>query len=106
MFCTPSTHEKRTVPYPCSSAGHRALVATRPRDALIFGDGDHFIRRAKSTTGWFNSMVMHIRGETQERIEAATTAGLRPPRPFPRVTPHHQICATPQRRWRSAPAPT
>lgn len=64
------------------------LVATRPRDALLFGDGDHFIRRAKSTTGWFNSAVMQVRGETQERIEAATAAGLRPPHPFPRVAPH------------------
>ncbi|WP_231916550.1 tyrosine-type recombinase/integrase [Microbacterium sp. LKL04] len=64
------------------------LVATRPRDALLFGDGDHFVRRAKSTIGWFNSAVMQVRDETQERIEAATAAGFRPPPPFPRVTPH------------------
>jgi len=37
----------------------------RWRDALLFGEGDHFIRRAKSTTGWFNSTVMQVRGETQ-----------------------------------------
>ncbi|MGU3358100.1 tyrosine-type recombinase/integrase [Microbacterium sp. M4A5_1d] len=49
---TPKTHKERTVPYPVFLApviDH--LVATRPRDALRFGDGDHFIRRAKSTTG-------------------------------------------------------
>lgn len=86
---TPKTHEKRTVPYPVFLAPViEHPVATRPRDALLFGDGDHFIRRAKSTTGWFNSAVMQVRGETQERIQAATAAGLRPPHPFPRVTPH------------------
>lgn len=57
---------------------------------MLFGDGDHFIRRAKSTTGWFNSAVMQVRGETEERIEAAIAAGLRPPHPFPRLTPHDQ----------------
>lgn len=86
---TPKTHEKRTVPYPVFLASViEHLVATRRRDALLFGDGDHFIRRAKSTTGWFNSAVMQVRSETQERIEAATAAGVRPPPPFPRVTPH------------------
>jgi len=31
---------------------------------------------------------MQIVRETQERIEAATSVGERPPEPFPRVTPH------------------
>lgn len=86
---TPKTQEKRQVRYPAFLAptiDH--LVATRPRDALLFGDGDHLIRRAKSTTGWFNSAVMQIVRQTQERIEAATSVGERPPEPFPRVTPH------------------
>ncbi|MFL0564246.1 tyrosine-type recombinase/integrase [Microbacterium sp. 179-I 1D1 NHS] len=86
---TPKTHEKRQVRYPAFLAPTiEHLVATRPRDALLFGDGNHFIRRAKSTTGWFNSAVMQIVRETQEGIEAATSVGERPPEPFPRVTPH------------------
>lgn len=86
---TPKTHEKRQVRYPAFLAPTiEHLVATRPRDVLLFGDGDHFIRRAKSTTGWFNSAVMQMVRETQERIEAATSVGERPPEPFPRVTPH------------------
>ncbi len=86
---TPKTHEKRQVRYPAFLAPTiEHLVATRPRDALLFGDGDYFIRRAKSTTGWFNSAVMQLVRETRERIEAATSVGERPPEPFPRVTPH------------------
>ncbi|WP_060915776.1 tyrosine-type recombinase/integrase [Microbacterium oleivorans] len=86
---TPKTHEKRQVRYPAFLAPTiEHLVATRPRDALLFGDGDHFIRRAKSTTGWFNSAVMQIVRETQERIDAATGMEERPPESFPRVTPH------------------
>lgn len=73
---TPKTHEKRQVRYPAFLAPTiEHLVATRPRDALLFGDGDHFIRRPKSTTGWFNSAVMQIVRETQERIEAAASVG-------------------------------
>jgi len=86
---TPKTHEKRQMRYPAFLAPTiEHLVATRPRDALLFGDGDHFIRRAKSTTGWFSSAVMQLVRETQERIESATSVGERPPELFPRVTPH------------------
>ena len=86
---TPKTHEKRQVPYPAFFAETMSeLVVGKGRDQLVFGDGRIHVRRPKSTTGWFNSAVVRAQVNSVVAIERALEAGMEPPPPFPRVTPH------------------
>lgn len=86
---TPKTHEKRQVPYPAFFAeAMKRMVDGKTRDQLVFGDGQIHMRRPKSTTGWFNSAVARAQASTTASIADALEAGVEPPRPFPRVTPH------------------
>jgi integrase len=86
---TPKTHERRQVRYPAFLADTvERLARGKQRDDLLFGDGRSHMRRAKSTTGWFNSAVQRAQIRTNAAIEAARADGLPEPDPFPRVTPH------------------
>ena len=86
---TPKTHEKRQVPCPefFAEAMDR-LVAGKTREQLVFGDGEIHLRRATSTTGWFNSEVTRAQAASESAIEEARRVGEEPPPHFPRVTPH------------------
>lgn len=86
---TPKTHENRQVRYPAFlSPAVERLIEGKSRDALVFGDGEHHVRRPKATTGWFNAAVKSVQADVAKQIAAAKEREEVGPAPFPRVTPH------------------
>ena len=71
---TPKTHENRQVPYPdFLDDGIAAASAVKHSEALVFGDGQTWMKLPNSERGWFAGAV--------NRRRAADPT-------FPRVTPH------------------
>lgn len=71
---TPKTHENRSVPYPRFLSEPLAKACEgKTRDQLVFGNGDAFLTKTSSDTGWFVRAVRKY-----QTIDPS----------FPFITPH------------------
>ncbi len=66
---TPKTHETRSVPYPEFLALPIAqLCEGKPRDAILFGDGEQHMRLPNSRDGWFAAAVRRVEDPDMPRV--------------------------------------
>ncbi len=66
---TPKTHETRSVPYPAFLALPIAQFCEgKPRDALLFGDGEQHMRLPNSRDGWFAAAVRRVEDPDMPRV--------------------------------------